>query len=106
MDPKEEVDRDVLAAVAQLHQQVREKYQVGMVIEEGFFASVKICTNKHENMDFLLRVIQKGKVFGQDDKILQEMSIMRMMRHENMMTVLDYWETSGEYCMVMEPIEV
>lgn len=104
-DPKEE-EFDALAASAQLHKHVREKYQVGMVIEEGSFAAVKSCNNRNDNRDYLLRVIQKGKVFGEDDKILEEIRIMRMMRHENMMTVLDYWETSSEFCMVMEPIEV
>ena len=102
--PKE-VNIDALAAVAQLYKKVRNKYQVGMVIQEGYFASVRFCTSKHKSTDYLLRVIQKAKVFGKDDKILQEIRIMRMMRHENVMTVLDYWETSREYCMVMESIE-
>lgn len=45
-------------------------------------------------------------MFGKEDKILQEMKIMRILRHENLMGVVDYWESSKEYCMVMEHIEV
>lgn len=99
-------DLDALAAEVQLYKQTKEKYHVGMIIMEGAYAAVKHCSCKQENRDLLLRVIQKAKVFGCDDKILQEINIMRMMRHENVLTVLDYWENSDEMCMVMEPIEV
>lgn len=97
---------DASAAALKLHKQTKDKYIVGMVIAEGTFAAVKHCSDKHENRDFLLRVIQKARIFGQDDKILQEIDIMRMIRHENVLAVLDYWESSNEMCMVIEPIEV
>ena len=99
-------DLDSSTAAAQLHHLTKEKYHIGMSIVEGSFATVKHCTDKQENSDFLLRVIQKASVFGHDDKILQEVEIMRMVKHGNVQSVLDYWETSSEMCMVMEPIEV
>ena len=72
---------------------------------EGSFVSVKYCKNK-ENKDFLLRVIHKAKTFGCDDKIEEEVKIMKRMRHKNVLAVLDYWECDDEMSMVMEPIEV
>ena len=77
-----------------------------MAIATGCFASVKQCSDKEDGKDYLLRVINKTKVFGQDDKILQEIEIMRMLRHENVLSVVDYWETNSEMSLVMEPIEV
>lgn len=99
-------DLEASAAASQLHKLIKEKYNVGMAIAEGRFAVVKHCSDKEDNKEFLLRVIYKVRVFGKDDKILQEIDIMRMIRHENVLTVQDYWESIDEVCMVMEPIEV
>ena len=77
-----------------------------MAIEEGAFAAVKSCKSKEDDKVYLARIIKKSKVFGRDDKILQEIKIMRMLRNNNLMGVVDYWETSNEHVMVMEPIEV
>lgn len=99
-------DMEASAAASQFHKQIKEKYNVGMAIAEGKFAAVKYCCDKADNKEFLLRVIHKARVFGKDDKILQEIDIMRMIRHENVLMVQDYWESADEVCMVMEPIEV
>lgn len=99
-------DLDITAAEYQLHKQTREKYHVGMVIMEGSFSAVKHCSNKQSSKEFLLRVVEKARVFGRDDKILQEVAIMRQLRHDNVLTIVDYWETKEDICMVMEPIEV
>lgn len=93
-------------AASQFYKHTKDKYCIGMVIAEGNFAAIKLCSEKEENKEFLLRVIQKAKVFGKDDKVLQEITIMRMIRHENVLTVQDYWESMDEVCMVMESIEV
>ena len=77
-----------------------------MAIASGCFASVKQCSEKEDGRNYLLRVVYKARAFGQDDKLLQEVEIMRLIRHENVLTVQDYWESSSEICMVMEPIEV
>ena len=84
----------------------REEYYVGMPIAEGHFATIKHCRDKKFGKEFLLRVIHKAKVFGMDDKVLQEVEILRMMRHENVLTLRNYWENMDEMCMVMESIEV
>lgn len=101
-----EQDLETSASASQLHKLTKEKYHIGMAIAEGSFAVVKHCTDKQQNKEFLLRAIKKASVFGRDDKILQEVEIMRMTRHENVLSVQDYWETGTEICMVMEPIEV
>ncbi len=101
-----DLDFEASVAAAQLHKLTREKYCIGMAIASGCFAAVKQCSDKEEGKSYLLRAIHKAKAFGQDDKLLQEVEIMRKIRHENVLTVQDYWESSSEICMVMEPIEV
>lgn len=90
----------------QLNRQTREKYQVGITINEGRFASVKICKGKMDEKEYLLRVISKANVFWHDDLILKEIRIMTKLRHQNIMQVVDQWESSDEMCLVMEQIEV
>jgi len=97
---------DASATAAWLYKKTRDKYGLGMVIEQGSFSAVKSCISKEDGRDYLLRVVHKGKVFMRDDKILQEIKILRMLRHNNVMGVVDYWESSSEHCMVMESIEV
>lgn len=86
--------------------QKREKYHIGMTLSEGNFAVVKQCEEKVTKRELLLRVINKAKVFGREDLILREVTIMKMLRQENVMQVLDHWETSDDMYLVVEQIEV
>lgn len=77
-----------------------------MLIGEGNYAVVKEIREKKTNRDLMLRVINKAKVFGQEDLITNELKIMKTLRHENILQVVDDWETSDEICLVLEQIEV
>ena len=90
----------------QSSKQTREKYQVGMTLSEGNFAVVKQVKEKTKEKELLLRVINKAKVFGREDLILREVTIMKMLRQENVMQVVDHWETSDDMYLVVENIEV
>ena len=84
----------------------REKYHIGMTLSEGHFATVKQCEEKATGKEHLLRVVNKAKVFGREDLILREVTIMKMLRQENVMQVLDHWETTDDMHLVIEQIEV
>jgi len=84
----------------------KKKYTIGMLIGEGSYAVVKEIREKKTNRDLVLRVINKAKVFGQEDLITNELKIMKTLRHENILQVVDDWETSDEICLVLEQIEV
>lgn len=85
---------------------MKEKYQIGTTVGEGNYAVVKVCQEKHTHQDFLLKIINRGKIFGQEDLICNELKIMRMLHHENVVQLLDEWETHDEICLVMEQIKV
>ena len=77
-----------------------------MTLSEGHFAVVKQCKEKTSEKDYLLRVINKAKVYGKEDLILREVTVMKMLRQENVMQVVDHWETSDDMCLVMDDIKV
>lgn len=84
----------------------RDKYHIGMILSEEHFATVKQCEEKATGKEHLLRVVNKAKVFGREDLILREVTIMKMLRQENVMQVLDHWETTDDMYLVIEQIEV
>ena len=88
------------------HSKRKEKYMVGMLIAEGNYAVVKQCKEKASNRRFVLRMINKAKVFMREDLINTELKIMKSLRHENILQVVDNWETSDEFCLILEQIEV
>ena len=55
---------------------------------------------------YSLRVVNKAGIFGHEDLIRQECEISRSLKHENLVQVVDGWETSDDICMVVEHIEV
>lgn len=97
---------DLEASSNSRHSKKKEKYTIGMLIGEGNYAVVKEIREKKTNRDLVLRVINKAKVFGQEDLITNELKIMKTLRHENILQVVDDWETSDEICLVLEQIEV
>jgi len=97
---------DLEASSNSRHSKKKEKYTIGMLIGEGNYAIVKEIREKKTNRDLVLRVINKAKVFGQEDLITNELKIMKTLRHENILQVVDDWETSDEICLVLERIEV
>ena len=84
----------------------RDKYKIGRIMAEGTFATVKSCQDKYSKKRHLLKVINKAKVFGQEDLIARELEIVRLLRHEYIVQVVDSWETSDADCLVMETIRV
>ena len=101
-----DINTEVEASCNARHSKKKEKYTVGMLIAEGNYAVVKQCKEKASNRRFVLRVINKAKVFMREDLINIELKIMKSLRHENILQVVDNWETSDEFCLILEQIEV
>ncbi len=67
---------------------------------------IKRCTEKLTGREYLLRVINKAKIFGSDDMIHAEVEVMKMLNHDNIMKVADDWETTDHIYLLMEDIKV
>lgn len=83
-----------------------DKYQMGDILGVGKYAIIKEVTEKCTGREFLLRVIRKSKVFGQHDLIYNELKILKVLSHENIMKVVDKWETHDDIWLVMEDVKV
>ena len=79
---------------------------MGSVLGEGRFVVVRECHHKMTGKQYSLRAINKARVFGQEDLIWQECKMLRCMKHENLVMVVDGWESSDDICMVVEHVEV
>ena len=87
-------------------QSPKESYSVGPILAEGRFAAVRECRHKVTGQQYSLRVISKAEVFGRDDLVWREYEMLRGLRHENLVQVVDGWESSDDIYMVAEHIEV
>ena len=87
-------------------QSPRESYRVGSVVGEGHYVVVRDCHHKVTGQHYSLRVINKAGVFGHEDLVLRECQLLRGLKHDNLVQMVDGWESSDEICLVAEHIEV
>jgi serine/threonine protein kinase len=84
----------------------KDNYSLGPVQGEGRFAVVRECHHKMSGQQYSLRIISKARVFGQEDLVWRECEVLRCMRHENLVKVVDGWDSSDDIYMVVEHVEV
>ena len=84
----------------------QENYTVGPTLSQGKFAAVRECRHKMTGQEYSLRVIRKAGVFGQEDLIVRECEVWQCLKHDNLVMVVDGWETSDDIFMVVEHVEV
>ncbi|GFR42823.1 hypothetical protein Agub_g3780, partial [Astrephomene gubernaculifera] len=80
-----------------------DNYHVIELIGEGSFGKVykgrRKCTGQITAMKFILK---QGKSEKDIKNLRQEIEILRQLRHENIVQLLDAFETKTEFCVVME----
>ncbi|CAI8002762.1 Serine/threonine-protein kinase DCLK3 [Geodia barretti] len=86
-------------------QSQRESYRVGPVVAEGRSVVVRDCHHKVTGQQYSLRVINKAGVFGHEDLVMRECELLRGLKHDNLVRMVDGWESCDEICMVAEHVE-
>ncbi|KAG2431488.1 hypothetical protein HXX76_009502 [Chlamydomonas incerta] len=80
-----------------------DNYHVIELIGEGSFGKVykgrRKCTGQITAMKFILK---QGKSEKDIKNLRQEIEILRQLRHENIIQMLDAFETKTEFCVVTE----
>ncbi|GLI63648.1 hypothetical protein VaNZ11_006646 [Volvox africanus] len=80
-----------------------DNYHVIELIGEGSFGKVykgrRKCTGQITAMKFILK---QGKSEKDIKNLRQEIEILRQLRHENVIQMLDAFETKTEFCVVTE----
>ncbi|XP_044875522.1 serine/threonine-protein kinase DCLK2 isoform X2 [Mauremys mutica] len=84
---------------------VLEKYRVGKVIGDGNFAVVKECIERATGKEFALKIIDKAKCCGKEHLIENEVSILRQVKHTNIIMLIEEMDTPTELYLVMELVK-
>nr|ANC68278.1 CBL-interacting protein kinase 4 [Dendrobium officinale] len=80
------------------------KYELGRLLGQGTFAKVYYAKNVITNQCVAIKMIDKGKAFraGLMDQIKREISIMRLVRHPNIVHFYEVMATKNKIYFVME----
>ncbi|KAA6381255.1 MAG: putative Calcium/calmodulin-dependent protein kinase type 1 [Streblomastix strix] len=80
-------------------------YEIMEEIGEGSFAKVKKAKNKSNGQFVAIKFINKSKVVSdkhQIEALVREIEIMKKMKHNNIIQLLEVYELNDKLCLVME----
>lgn len=84
---------------------ISERYKVGRTLGDGNFAVVRECVEKSTSREFALKIINKEKCGGKEHVIQNEVSILRRVKHPNIVLLIEEMDTPTELYMVMELVK-
>ncbi|CAL0307700.1 unnamed protein product [Lupinus luteus] len=81
-----------------------ERYELGRLLGQGTFGKVFYGRSVITNQSVAIKVIDKDKVMrtGQADRILREISIMRLVKHPNIIQLFEVMATKSKIYFVIE----
>uniref|UniRef100_A0A671NSV5 Serine/threonine-protein kinase DCLK2 n=1 Tax=Sinocyclocheilus anshuiensis TaxID=1608454 RepID=A0A671NSV5_9TELE len=82
-----------------------ERYKVGRMIGDGNFAVVRECVERSTGREYALKIINKSKCRGKEHMIQNEVSILRRVKHPNIVLLIEEMDTYSELYMVMELVK-
>lgn len=85
---------------------VLRNYEIGELIGEGNFAVVHQSTHKRTRRKYALKVIDKRKCAGKEAMIENEVSILRKIKHPNIVQLHEDYDYPNELYLVMELVNV
>ncbi|KAG9159434.1 hypothetical protein Leryth_010993 [Lithospermum erythrorhizon] len=86
---------------------ILDKYEVGKLLGHGTFAKVYLARNVKTNNNVAIKVIDKEKILkvGLIDHIKREISILRRVRHPNIVQLYEVMATKTKIFFVMEYVK-
>ena len=79
-------------------------YVLGPIIGSGAFGVVKLAQHEHKGHRVAVKIVSKSKLQGADmeQKIMREISILKLLRHRHVIRLHDVIDTPNEIVLVME----
>ncbi|XP_073113450.1 CBL-interacting protein kinase 18 [Elaeis guineensis] len=84
-----------------------QRYELGRLLGQGTFAKVYYARNIRTSQSVAIKVIDKEKVLkvGLIDQIKREISVMRLVRHPNVVQLYEVMATKSKIYFVMEYVK-
>ena len=109
---KESPEGDALASFKTQREERRNTkhkgpYILGATIGEGAFAKVKVATHIHTKEKVAIKILDKEKIQDDEDinRVKKEISILKKLRHKNIIQLYEVMESSRNLYIVMEYCE-
>ncbi|VDK69984.1 unnamed protein product [Dibothriocephalus latus] len=84
---------------------VGKRYDVGSVIGDGNFAIVRRARDRSSGQNCALKIVDKFRIEGKERMLRRELRILRRCNHNNIVKLLEEFETPTQFYLVMELIE-
>ncbi|XP_051130668.1 CBL-interacting protein kinase 2-like [Andrographis paniculata] len=81
-----------------------QKYELGKFLGQGTFAKVYHARNLETGMSVAIKIIDKEKIIrvGMMDQIMREVSVMKLVRHPNIVQLYEVMASKAKIYFVME----
>ncbi|XP_042270313.1 serine/threonine-protein kinase DCLK1-like isoform X2 [Thunnus albacares] len=84
---------------------IAERYKVGRTLGDGNFAVVRECMERSTGREYALKIISKDKCRGKEHMIQSEVSILRRVKHPNIVLLIEEMDTYSDLYLVMELVK-
>ncbi|ESN93458.1 hypothetical protein HELRODRAFT_129899, partial [Helobdella robusta] len=84
---------------------IREKYEFLEILGDGNFAVVRRARKLGHNLELAVKVIDKSKLKGKEDMLENEICLMKLCDHANIVKLFEEFETFSEIYLVMELVK-
>ncbi|XP_040847446.1 serine/threonine-protein kinase DCLK1 isoform X4 [Ochotona curzoniae] len=105
MDENDGPGEEVSDEGFQIPATITERYKVGRTIGDGNFAVVKECVERSTAREYALKIIKKSKCRGKEHMIQNEVSILRRVKHPNIVLLIEEMDVPTELYLVMELVK-
>lgn len=84
-----------------------QRYEVGKLLGQGTFAKVYHARNTETSQSVAIKVIDKDKIFkvGLMEQIKREISVMKLVRHPNIVQLYEVMATKSKIYFVLEYVK-
>ncbi|XP_066555859.1 serine/threonine-protein kinase DCLK1a isoform X1 [Amia ocellicauda] len=98
-------EAEMMDEYPQVPASIAERYKVGRTIGDGNFAVVRECVERSTGREYALKIINKSKCRGKEHMIQNEVSILRRVKHPNIVLLIEEMDTYTELYLVMELVK-